>query len=244
MAAATVLEFEGDPQVTLLDAVRADRAERDAAEVRMLRHVVEYCATHEVTVDEAATIVEHGRDTGLALAGAGAPFVSEFAVIELAAALGMTADACRRYVGRVLEVRYRLPRLWARVTDGELPWWRAARIADHTQALPRAGAVHVDRRLAAGRTRSGWPSPNGSAGRPWTPTTPSRPRRGGRRPPRPVTSMCTPATRTGSGTVEVVASVDTADALDLEAAVAQAAAERKPADPPSRWMCAGRWHWG
>ena len=110
MAAATVLEFEGDPQVTLLDAVRADRAERDAAEVRMLRHVVEYCATHEVTVDEAATVVEHGRDTGLALAGAGAPCVSEFAVIELAAALGMTADACRRYVGRVLEVRYQLPR--------------------------------------------------------------------------------------------------------------------------------------
>ena len=69
-------------------------------------------------------------------------------MIELAAALGMTADGCRRYVGRVLEVRYRLARLWARVTDGELPWWRAARIADHTLALPMAGAISVDRRLA------------------------------------------------------------------------------------------------
>ncbi len=88
MAAATVLEFEGDPQVALLDAVRADRAERDAVEVRMLRHVIEYCAAHEVAADEAATVVEHGRDTGLALAGPGAPCVSEFAVIELAAALG------------------------------------------------------------------------------------------------------------------------------------------------------------
>ena len=92
--------------------------------------------------------MERGRDTGLMLAGPGAPCVSEFAVVELAAALGMTADCCRRYVGRVLEVRYRLPRLWARVTDGELPWWRAARIADHTLALPMAGAISVDRHLA------------------------------------------------------------------------------------------------
>ena len=72
----------------------------------MLGHVVDYCAAHQVTADEA-TVVEFGRDTGLALAGAGAPWASEFAVIELAAALGMTADACRRHVGRVLEVRYR-----------------------------------------------------------------------------------------------------------------------------------------
>ena len=81
----------------------------------MLRHVIDYCAAHEVPEDEAATVVERGRDTGLTLAGPGAPFVSEFAVIELATALGMTVDACRRYVGQVLEVRYRLPLIWRRV---------------------------------------------------------------------------------------------------------------------------------
>ena len=91
--------------------------------------------------------MEHGRDIGLALAGRGAPCVSEFAVIELAAALGMTTDACRRYVGHLLEVRTGSPSL-ARVTDEELPWWRAARIADHTTHLPAAGAAHVDHHLA------------------------------------------------------------------------------------------------
>ena len=78
----------------------------------MLEGVVEFCAAHQVAEDEAATVVERGRDTGLALAGPGAPFVSEFAIVELAAALRMTIDACRRLVGQVLEVRHRLRRIW------------------------------------------------------------------------------------------------------------------------------------
>ena len=69
-------------------------------------------------------------------------------MVELAAALGMTVDACRRYVGQVLEVRHRLPLIWGRVAAGELVWWRAARIAQHTMLLPQAGAAQVDRRLA------------------------------------------------------------------------------------------------
>ena len=100
MAAATAFEFEGDPQVALLDAVRAERAERDAAEVRMLRTWSTYCAAHEVAADQAATVVEHGRETGLALAGAVAPYVSEFAIIELVAARGMTVDPRRRTSAR------------------------------------------------------------------------------------------------------------------------------------------------
>ena len=99
------------------------------------------------------------------------------------------------------------------------------RIADHTQALPRAGAVHVDPRLAAVAHKVGVALTESCSATPWTPTTPSRPRRGRSRPPRPGTWTCTPATRTVTGTIDVVASADTADTLDLEAAVAQAAAD-------------------
>jgi len=74
--------------------------------------------------------------------------VSEFAAMELAAALGMSTDAGKAYLGRVLELAYRLPRLLARVKAGKLPMWRAFRIADHTIGLPKAGAAHVDRHLA------------------------------------------------------------------------------------------------
>ncbi len=104
MAAAPVLEYEGDPRVDLLEAVRAEKQARDAAEVRMLKRILEFCAAHQVPEAEAATVSERGRDTGLPLAGTGTPFVSEFATIELASALGMTVDACTRLVGQVLEV--------------------------------------------------------------------------------------------------------------------------------------------
>ena len=206
--------------------MRADRAERDAVEVRMLRHVIEYCAAHEVTADAAATIVEHGRDTGLAMAGPGAPCVSEFAVIELAAALGMTADACRRYVGQVLEVHYRLPLIWRRVAAGALQWWRAGRIAQHTMVLPGAGAVHVDRRLAPVAHKVGVLTEKlcQEALDRFDPQE-AEARRLAAAEARHVDVPTRDADRTG--TVEVAASVDLADALDLETAVAQAAAQLK-----------------
>ena len=61
----------------------------------------------------------------------------------------MTVDAGKRLVGQVLEVRHRLPRIWRRIVKGELAWWRAGRIAQHTMHLPKAGAALVDGRLAA-----------------------------------------------------------------------------------------------
>src|SRR5918992_5073172 len=126
MAAVPVEHEQGDPQVGLLARGRASKKAEMAEQVRQLELVVEWCTAHEVEETEAATHVEFGKDTGLALAGRGAPFVSEFAVTELATALGMTTDAGRRYVGRVLEVRYRLPGFWNEVSAGRLPWWRAA----------------------------------------------------------------------------------------------------------------------
>ena len=96
---AAAHSFEQPTPVGLLDAVRSARKAEMSAQVDQLKLVVEWCAAHEVDADQATTYVEFGRDTGLALAGEGAPFVSEFAVVELAAALGMTTDAGKRYVG-------------------------------------------------------------------------------------------------------------------------------------------------
>ena len=53
-----------------------------------------------------------GREGELRLAGQGAFAVGEFAVCELAAALGMSETAARAYVGQAVELRDRLPRVW------------------------------------------------------------------------------------------------------------------------------------
>jgi hypothetical protein len=82
------------------------------------------------------------------LAGPGAPEVGEFCVAELAAALRISSDAGRSLLAEAVELAHRLPRTWARVRAGDLPAWRARRIAGSTICLTREGAGYVDRQVA------------------------------------------------------------------------------------------------
>ena len=47
-----------------------------------------------------------------------------------------------------MELKYRLPCVWTRVGAGELPAWRARRIAQATMGLSREAAAYVDRQVA------------------------------------------------------------------------------------------------
>src|SRR5690349_7081208 len=69
------------------------------------------------------------------IAGEGAPWVDESAVAELALALGMKHESGIRYVGDAVELRHRLPRIWARVMAGEVPVVKARKIAQDTRSL-------------------------------------------------------------------------------------------------------------
>jgi hypothetical protein len=89
-----------------------------------------------------------GREGELRLAGEGAFTVAEFAVTELAAALGMSEPAAREYVGQAVELRDRLPRCWGQVMAGRLPAWKARRIARETIPLTGAAVTYVDAHLA------------------------------------------------------------------------------------------------
>src|SRR3954465_9705567 len=113
----------------VLAAARRARATANAAEVEVLLQAVEWAHLHQVTdPDEASTVlVEHGHDTGIPIAGDGAPLVSEFAVAEFASALGLSAGAGRNLVGQALELAHRLPKLWARVHAGALAPWGGRR---------------------------------------------------------------------------------------------------------------------
>ncbi len=76
------------------------------------------------------------------------PAVSEAAVVELITTLGKSDAAGRHWVGNALEVKYRLPRLWRRVLDGEVEVWRSFKVAESTHSLPLDGAAFVDTALA------------------------------------------------------------------------------------------------
>ncbi|MFA6300572.1 MAG: hypothetical protein WC642_15490, partial [Nocardioides sp.] len=91
----------------LLKVMRDETQAAVAAEVRRLHAVIDWCVIHQTDDEGEASFGDHG----IPLAGDGAPWVSEFAVMELGAALGGSTDSAKRYVGAALEVRYRLPKL-------------------------------------------------------------------------------------------------------------------------------------
>jgi hypothetical protein len=134
-----------------LAGLRADLVAVRAAEVRVLAGAVAWAAMHaaDSVHPEAVWVGE------VPIAGEGAPGVAEDAVVELAAALGMSTEAGRSYLGDALELRYRLPRLWARVSAGVVPVWRARRVASATMVLSPAAAAWVDAQVAAYAHRVG-----------------------------------------------------------------------------------------
>jgi len=89
-----------------------------------------------------------GADTMLELAGPGAPEISEFAIIELAAALGRSTDSGRMLLSDAVEAKHRLPKIWQRLLDGQVQVWRVRRVTDLTRSLTAEAAAFVDAHLA------------------------------------------------------------------------------------------------
>ena len=138
----------GTTSAALLDELRAGVALREESLVAEWASIVAWASENTLdTAEGAATIREGYLDTGVPIAGEGAPLVSEFALMELVAVLGRSPDGGRLYVGRVLECAWRLPNVYAAVAAGRLAPWRAERIAEATRGLCAAAAAFVDRQL-------------------------------------------------------------------------------------------------
>ena len=135
-----------DDARSVLRFARSRRVQADAAEADILVAAVVWAEQHPAeSIAEAATHrAGGGHETGIPLAGPGAPLVAEFCIPELALALGMSHDAGRVLISDALEIRHRLPRLWAAVQSGRVVAWRARRIAERTQCLTQEAASWVD----------------------------------------------------------------------------------------------------
>ena len=146
-------DTEAGSPAAVLAAVRSSRLAADAAdaeEARLLQFAVSWVAMHSVdSIDQAATVWDRiYGDTGITVAGPGAPLVAEFSVAEFAVAVGLSTEAGRAYLGEAVELRYRLRRVWKRVRSGDLVAWRARRVARATIGLSAEAADFVDRHVA------------------------------------------------------------------------------------------------
>src|SRR5680860_1514153 len=148
--APTSIEELDSPSSVLVFA-RARRADADRAEADVLTAAVIWAEQHPPeSIDDAATWLAAGcGDTGLPLAGPGAPLVAEFCIAEFALALGRSTDSGRALIADAVELKYRLPKVWARIRSGALQAWRARRVAQATLGLSMEAARFVDTQVAA-----------------------------------------------------------------------------------------------
>lgn len=138
----------------VLAAARRDRDEAEAAERRLLDRVAEWAELHRIDDPDTASIATFG-DTPISLAGEGVAHVSQFAVIEFGAVLGMSRRSTEHLFAEVLELAHRLPETWSRIRAGSLSAWRGRHIAGATLDLSPDAAACVDAQVAPFANRIG-----------------------------------------------------------------------------------------
>ena len=88
-----------------------------------------------------------GRERAVVLGGDGTPSVAEFAVAELGGRMRMGTWSARNYIADALDVRHRLPLIWARVRSRECRVGNARLVAARTRHLSVEAAAYVDRAM-------------------------------------------------------------------------------------------------
>ncbi|HEU4338409.1 MAG TPA: DUF222 domain-containing protein, partial [Nocardioides sp.] len=140
----------------LLRAIQARRRDEERAAADQLVLAARWADLHPPeSIHDAAVFstVACGREHEEPIAGEGAPLVAEFCLAELGGVLGTSTTAAKKLVGHALELRHRLPRLWAQVQAGQVPAWKARAVAEVTihssPTLTREAAGFVDAQVAA-----------------------------------------------------------------------------------------------
>ena len=134
-----------DTPAQVLAALRAEQDSRQSSEVRSMRLAAHWVVLHPVLDPSCPDACFQSPKT---LAGEGSPAIDEFTIPDIATMLGLTCDAVGSYLTDVIELRYRLPQLWAGVLTGLVTPWRARRIAQTTVGLTPEAATFVDEQTA------------------------------------------------------------------------------------------------
>ena len=218
----------------LLMGVREWKQREDEAAAAQLVLAAAWADRHPPeSIIDSACFTAPGSEHEEPIAGEGCPSVAEFSVAEFGAVLGLSSTAAKRMIGHALELRHRLPRLWARVQAGEVAAWRARRVAEATihacPSLTIESAAWVDAQVAPFAERIGVAQLDRTVeeaivrqGPVVLPEDPERPD-----PPCPDSRHVTLVDEHigWGGTMRVEAELDLADALDLDHALKTGAAE-------------------
>ena len=86
----------------------------------------------------------------------GTPTIADFAAAELGCVLRISDGAAAKLIGDALDLRHRLPKIWAAAVAGQAPGSQARHIATATRHLTQDQAGFVDARLASAPGALSW----------------------------------------------------------------------------------------
>jgi hypothetical protein len=133
-----------------LARMKSRARDRDASEALDLLDLVGWADDHRTDAAESfadAALLPGHQDHSCPIWMSGVP-VDEYCLAELSSALGLSQASARARTEQALELRQRLPRLWAKIHTGTLPAWKARLVAKDTLTLSDEAADYVDRHLA------------------------------------------------------------------------------------------------
>jgi hypothetical protein len=99
-------------------------------------------------------VVLPGTERAKRYGGEGTPFAGEFAAAELGVLLGRSHVAAATLIADALDVRHRLPRLWAALLAGSVRVWQARGAGSPTSSRRRSSPPTPRPRTPAGWRRS------------------------------------------------------------------------------------------
>jgi hypothetical protein len=141
--ATDLTRLSADQALALADEVDAAANRAEATRLQLAAH---WADLHGAVERDGAALP--GMERLLRLGGDGTPEVQEFAPAELGARWKMSHGAAMSLVGDALDLRHRLPRLWALVLDGRARPWAGRKIAQSTRNASIEAAAHADRRVS------------------------------------------------------------------------------------------------
>lgn len=138
-----------------LAAAETALIQRRETQVHDLRLVLHWADLHSADpqLEPGATPIRRGGDRLVGLGGDGTPKVQELCLPELAIARRTHALSTRATMADVLDLRHRLPRVWAQVLELACEPWVASKVARMSRRLDRDQVELVD--LAVARAIGG-----------------------------------------------------------------------------------------
>ncbi len=141
------MDLDALDATAILSYVETARAAADRAEVDILHAAARWADLHSELARPTSPLLP-GSEQLVRFGGAGTPSVAEFAPAELGVVLATSSSAAERLVGDALDLRHRLPSLWARISASEVKPWIGRKCAEATRHLSVDTAAVVDRRIA------------------------------------------------------------------------------------------------